>query len=457
MQNFEILLNNSYTASTQANIFDLDLINDYYVYITRNGGGIVNKHNVRGYLNDPRNQQIINDFFAYLAANTSQDQELNILGSDKKLSDVFNDYYQRIILSGSQSFSTAVISQNLTGGSQIVGYTFNHPWNGYSPSKQLTGITQDINGSTNFTNSTIIWDDFTTEQSYFIPVYLERSTNQLARYTFDVCDVVINKKTAGFYPDFSGITGAFFGFTNSPIVQDNSSNSIDTIIGPANFAGDLSAVGLSEILDSTSIGTTIGPANFGGDLSAVGLITSSSLDLSSAPTTSISNTRIHTLLSCFVDVNLETNENVEIKVLPKVSFQFSQYDVNEGSNLVISNFVIRVDLNSTSVNGSEEVTVQMILPPFNALSSNFNTLKPGTDFTMSQTYPITLKWAIGEQYKNLSFATIGDLSLENTESFSLKLINPINVDIGAVESTVINIIDTTDPDEAIIEAGQGRG
>lgn len=435
MKKFEILLNNFYTASTLSISSNLDLINDYYVYITKNGGGIVNQYNVRGYLNDQKNQQITNDFFAYLTGNTSQDQALNILGSNKKLSDVFNDYYQTIILSGSNSSYTSIINQNLTGGSQIVGYTFNHPWSGYAPYKQLTGITQDINGSTNLTQGTIIWDDYTTEQSYFVPVYLERGTNQLARYKFDICNALINKKTASFYLNFSGITGAFFGYSNLPAVMSNS-NQVNTLT-PGELAIDNLALIDSNVLTN---------------ISAVNLISSSSADLNSAPSIYTADTKIHTLLSCFVDINLETNENVGIKILPKVSFQLSQYDVNEGDV-----FNIRVDLNSPSVSGAEQVVVQMVFPTPNTLSSNFNTLIPGIDFTMSQTYPTTLTWAIGEQYKNLSFSATTDLSLESAELFSLKLINPINLNIGAVESTIVNIMDMTDPLLAVIEAGQGRG
>ena len=426
MQNFEILLNNNYTASTQSSSSALDLINDYYVYITKNGGGIVNQYNVRGYLNDLRNQQITNDFFAYITGSTSQDQALNILSSDKKLSDVFNDYYQRIILSGSNSSNSAVINQNLTGGSQIVGYTFNHPWSGYAPLKQLTGITQDINGSINLTKGSVIWNDYTVEQSYYIPIYLERGTNQLARYKFDICSVLINKKTAGFYPNFSGITGAFFGYSNLPAV-------ISTNLQPQILT--TSELILDNLVLAEINANIIQP-------NQISLIQNSSEDLISAPTISTADTRIHTLLNCFADINLETNENSGMLFLPKVSFQFSQYDVNEGTV-----FNIRVDLNSASINGNEQVVVQMILP-----SSNAPIL--GIDFLASQTYPITLTWAAGEQYKILSFNIISDLILEGTESFFLKLINPVNIDIGAVESTIINIIDMTSPLVASIQTGQ---
>ncbi len=365
MKNFEILLNNKFTASTQAITSGLDLINDYYVYIIKNGGGIVNQYNVRGYLNDIRNQQITTDFFAFLTGNTSQDQTLSILNSDKKLSDVFNDYYQRIILSASQTSNTAVIQQNLTGSNQTIGYSFNHPWSGFSPSKQLTGITQSINGSINKTQSTTLWNEFTTEQSYFIPVNLERGTNQLSKYKHDICDVFINSTTAGFYPEFSGITASYF-----KNIQNNSIVSTDT--------------------------------------------------------------RLHTILNCFVDINLETNENkVAQSSQQKLSFQFDNYNINEGDSVQV-----RIALDSPSISGIEQATIGLY-------ASSINVATYIQDFVAIENYPITLSWSAGEQYKFLSFITKKDFYFENTESFLLRISNLINLDPGTIINTNVNIIDST--------------
>lgn len=256
MKNFEILLNIKYTATTQVVLSDLDLQNNYYVYMNKNGGGIVNPYNVRGYLNDSKNIQITNDFFAYLTGSTSVDQALNILAADKKLSDTFNDYYQRVIISATQISSTAIIDKNLTGTTQIIANTYIHPWSGYAPNKQLTGITQSINGSVDAVQSSLYLQDFTTEESYYIPIYIERNYSQLSRYKYDVCDTLINSKTAGFYPNFSAITNSYFS------TQTQSSNS--------------------------------------------------------------TNTRIHTMLNCFVDLNLETDENSsEIALILSSNFQIA--------------------------------------------------------------------------------------------------------------------------------------
>lgn len=374
MQNFEILLNERFTATTQSLSSELQLLNDYYVYVVQNGGGMVNAFNVRNYLNDSRNQQITTDFFAYLTGSTSHSEALNILTSDKKLSDVFNDYYQTIVLSAITTGTTAVIQQNLTGTTNTITQTFNHPWSGFAPSKQLTGITQDIYGSINDVQSFPFLSDFTTEESYYIPVYLERGTNQLDRHMYDICDVFINQQTIGLFPQFSAITSSIF---------------------------------------SISSGST-----------------------SSTATTA--DTRLHTILDCFVDINLETNENVNVPsasnplfAINSVSFEFSAYTISEGSSLQV-----KISLANPSASGVEQATINMISP-------STNTLLPGQDFVSLESYPTVVAWNTGDQDKFLSFTANTDFFIENTESIILQISNIINLDPGPILSTQIFVTDTT--------------
>ena len=360
MKNFEILLNHRYTATTQAITSGLDLQNDYYVYINRNGGGIVNPYNVRGYLNDSRNQQIITDFFAYLTGSTTQDQALNILTSDKKLSDTFNNYYQNYIISATSTINTAVIDQ------------------------KLTGITQEIYGASGFTqNDILLTEDFTTDESYYLPVYLERGINQLSRHSYDLCDVFINAKTAGFYPQFSGITGVYFGTENIP-------NIMSDVVGNAILFASLS-----------NSGATV-------------------------------DTRIHTLLDCFVDLNLEINENVSAPPpLLTVSFEYPSYVVDEGIT-----FPIMVSLNSPSVLGIEQATIDLITPVLDSATL-------GLDYSTMQSYPIVFSWSAGEQYKFLDFTALNDYLLEPTENYLLQISNIINLDPGTYLNSSVGIVDTT--------------
>jgi hypothetical protein len=395
MKNFEILLNKRFSASTQALTSGLDLENDYFVYINGNGGGMVNPYNVRGYLNDQRNIQITRDFFAFLTGSTSQDQALNILTSDKKLADTFNDYYQRVIISATQISSTAVIQQNLTGANSIVAYNYNHPWSGYAPNKQLTGITQEIYGAVNSTQPYNLWQEFTDEQSYYVPVYLERGTNQLARYKHEICDVFIDKQTAGFYPEFSGITSSYFGSASIANILANVVNSAST----------------------SSIFNTLASIN---------------IPASTSTTSQTGDSRIHTLLNCFVDLNLATNENVGTAApLQKVSFQFSSYTINEGAILSV-----RVDLDGPSPGGIEQATINLINPVANPAIA-------GVDYLPFQSYPVTLSWSAGEQYKFLTFVSFQDYFIENLESFEIQISNIINLDPGNILNAKVDITDTT--------------
>lgn len=224
MNNFQILLNNNYTAATATINSGLQNNGDYLSYINSNGGGIVNAFNVRGFLNDPRNQTLMNDFVVYLTGNTTQAEAINILTSDQKLSNVFNSYYQNVILSTSTFSNTAVIDQSLTGTSASSITEYFHPWVGQSENKQLTGITESIVGSIFDTRVQSLVQDFTDEQSYYIPVSLKRNVQQIPRLVFEPCDPIINKETQGFYPQYSAITGPYF--ENIP----SSNNTINSLI-----------------------------------------------------------------------------------------------------------------------------------------------------------------------------------------------------------------------------------
>jgi len=334
MQTFQILLNKSYTSTTISQVSQ-QLTNEYYMYQTNNGGGIVNFSNVRGFLNDSKNQQIINDFFAYLTGSTTKEQTINIVSSDEKLSNVFNDYYQRLTKSAStranssraddfssltsalsvdssssQGFSitilnnnegssspssesnsspvsnfntsnvslgsevsatsagsntsvsptsqdssaavsasasadvygglsdsipqipkysmTATIAKNLAGGFGSIEKVFYHDWASeifqigrpnpnlipaIAIKQELTGITLSIAGGTLSTRTKNIWVDTTSEESYYIPVYLQRSTNQISRNSYSADLIILPKRTLSSYPEYSGITE---GLTTTP-------------------------------------------------------------------------------------------------------------------------------------------------------------------------------------------------------------------------------------------------
>lgn len=392
MQSFQILLNNRYSASTQSGSSELTLTDGYYAYVNKNGGGLVNPSNVKWFLNEEKNKQVANDFFTFLTGNTTTAQALNIISSNQKLSNVFNDYYQKYVLSGNQIANTTVIQQNLTGSNQTIEYAYNHPWYGYAPSKQMTGITKDIYGSINSVQQKPFLNEFTTDESYYVPVYIQRSNNQLSRYKYDLCNTVISSKTASLYPEFSAYTQSLIDIETADA---------------QNYALLVIIYGLASALSVAFGGAPIPVPPFSG----------------TNPTYS------DALINCFVNLNLETNENAGLPgPLNTVSFQNSTYSVTEGNNLQV-----RLDLGKPSEFGSEEATVN--LTTINA------TL--GVDFTADRSYPYTFAWAQGEQYKFMNFSVNTDFLIENNESFKLEISNPINLNNGNITSSVITLKDAT--------------
>ena len=396
MQTYQILINYDYTANTANTLITQNTTtaftqtDNYYLYSVSNGGGLVNFSNVRGYFNDSRNQQVTTDFFAYLSGYTSEPDYNYIMSSDAILSNVFNDYYQRVYISGLSINDTSFIQQSLTGTTGTTDYEFNYPWSGYAYIQGMTGITNGINGSINSMQSYPYTQSYTNEQSYYVPICIKQSNRQLARYTYDLCDISISLQTAGYFPEYSGITSSYFGAVAAALSTTSTSAT----------AATTSLLGVAPIITpSSSAGTD--------------------------------NTRIHTLLQCYVDLNLETNENINTTlVLPPVSFQFSAYSINEGNP-----FSVVIGLPTPSAMGIEQASVSMLFP-------NSNAATMGQNFVAADVYPLTLGWSAGEQYKYLNFTALTDLYMPNTEYFELDIFNLLNTSPGNVLNTNIAIVDT---------------
>lgn len=197
IQRHTILINDGFSANT-GNVFitsstTLNNFNNYQVNNTQNiGGGITNPSNVRAFLNDEINDFIINDFFSYLTGNTTAIEFSEIYHSDQKLSDTFNDYYDSSILNNIQP-NISIINENLsnTSGITITKDTI-HNYNGISPISGLDKIPLSINNSTRITNSYSSITTYTSEESYYIPVYIKRNNKSISRLTFETCDKKIN-------------------------------------------------------------------------------------------------------------------------------------------------------------------------------------------------------------------------------------------------------------------------
>lgn len=154
--------------------------------------GVVNPSNVRAYLNDPVNSDVINDFFSYFTGNTNQEEFKEIFYSDQKLSDLFTQYYSSSVLQGQQS-SIYYIDQQLTGTTEINYSYSNFNWDGYANQKlPITGVTEEIYGATRFLNQSNSITTISTEESYYVPVFLKLNYENTSRNTFDACDKIVN-------------------------------------------------------------------------------------------------------------------------------------------------------------------------------------------------------------------------------------------------------------------------
>lgn len=155
----------------------------------------------------------------------------------------------------------------------------------------------------------------------------------------------------------------------------------------------------------------------------------------------MANTKIHTILQCFVDLNLETDENSQYFLkLPKVSFEKSSYSIVEGETVSV-----KISLEAPSEAGLEEVELGLVIN--NTSASDFTTL--------GESYPKTLIFSAGEQTKIFKFQATTDLIENEVESFDLILGFFTNTIPGQFITTKINIIDETNLKEVSINEQGG--
>lgn len=138
--------------------------------------------------------------------------------------------------------------------------------------------------------------------------------------------------------------------------------------------------------------------------------------------------KISTIIQCFVDTNLELNENFPYQgaTLLEASFSELNYSVEEDSELTVT-----VQLSEVSTEGFESVTIGFI--PTNAQSADIEPI-----------FPTTINWEVGETQKEFTFEIKKDAFIELNESFQLAIISASNCIPKEGESiTTVSIEDTT--------------
>ena len=138
--------------------------------------------------------------------------------------------------------------------------------------------------------------------------------------------------------------------------------------------------------------------------------------------------KIHTILNCFVDLNLETNEMFPYDVnILSVSLDSANYTTEEGGTLV---FIVR--LNEPSALGIEEATVIIS----NRTTSN-------SDIEISG-FPVKITWQEGEQEKVLSVPITRGFIEESDEQFMIGLTSLVNLVPGDFIQANVVVQDTTE-------------
>lgn len=190
MQYHKLLLNRALSGTTGGGT-SLWQYNGYYVYGNALGGGIVNSFNVRTFLSNPLNRVIVNDFAAYLSANTTQEEWTNIVGSDQELSTIFNSFYETTVMEGQQT-DPSLIGTSLVNTGTIQLYGSDHLWDGVAPTAFLENIPLSIDGSSRSSDVVNVTSKFSTEMGYYIPVFITRTHDQDGKDKYDGCQNRLN-------------------------------------------------------------------------------------------------------------------------------------------------------------------------------------------------------------------------------------------------------------------------
>lgn len=223
MQRHRLLINKSFSATTAAINSGLQNVNNY---ISNNiqglGGGTVNASNVRGFLNDEANENLVDDFFSYLTGSTTVIEFAEIYNSDQKLADNFNNYYESVVVNNLPP-STSVLDASLSGtnGITVVNNQYFNYSTGFAPEKGLSGITQSINSDTRLLEVYSALTTFTTDESYYLPIFLTRNYSPMERHKVEFDNIISNYTATT--EDNGGDTGPIV-ITNPPVGQEAEDN-----------------------------------------------------------------------------------------------------------------------------------------------------------------------------------------------------------------------------------------
>lgn len=221
MQKFEILYNRAFSASTQepigtasaaettaeASLFETQqnptFQQEYFIYLQQNGVSLVNDLNVKGYLNDPKNEAVANDFIDYMSGTCSYHEFTDILYDSKKLSDYFNDYYRKFQIYSNEGIgdSNANPSINLeTTKSRVLQQDRLYVQTNALTHYYLDRLDDDGQMVARSTTTPLLPSDLSyfsgTDQSYYVNIVIDNGrktffSDDFSQYYQDCCDGTI--------------------------------------------------------------------------------------------------------------------------------------------------------------------------------------------------------------------------------------------------------------------------
>lgn len=192
MQFHRIRLNHALSGATVFAGNGMTRFGSYLTYGDSLGGGVVNSFNVRQFLNDPNNKVIADDFKEYLRTYTSEEELAQIVGSNQKLSDIFNEFYETTV---TQAMPTppSIIGVSLTNTVTTQHNEIDHIWNGTAPTSGLQNIPLPLINSDRSTDNSDASVQISTEDSYYIPVFISNSYQQNSKAKYDGCPTVLHQ------------------------------------------------------------------------------------------------------------------------------------------------------------------------------------------------------------------------------------------------------------------------
>ena len=168
MQTEEIRIIPQFTGQTSDTAeSELKLRSGYLVYTSEFGGNLVNEFTVRDFLDNSNYEQLAIDFFNYLQQNFTTPEFNELYYNNLKLSNVFNDYYDRTIIANLPATKT-VANLQLTATAAIT----------YTNTNFL-----NYNQRSNAQISVVV--GYNTGDSYYISVPINTTVKVLENQNYD--------------------------------------------------------------------------------------------------------------------------------------------------------------------------------------------------------------------------------------------------------------------------------